>query len=310
MPLISICIPAYKRIEGLQRLLKSIEIQTFTDYETIITDDSNDNTVKNFISNISPQSKITYVKNEFPLGSPANWNKAISLTSGKWIKIMHDDDWFASANSLQNFVNHINDKHDLIFSAYTNMHLANNYTQKSSFSFVERSLLKFSPYNLFKKNFIGHPSTTLIKNDQTFWFDETIKWVVDFEFYIRLLKKNSNFFYIEKHLVNIGISDTQITKQAFRNSEIEIPENIYLLNKLGINVLKNIFVYDYYWRLIRNLSIKSVDQLTLYLTRSKLPKPIARIILQQKNIPAAILRTGLFSKFLMFLSYLRNILLK
>ena len=33
IPIISICIPAFKRIEYLRRLLDSIAIQTFTDYE-------------------------------------------------------------------------------------------------------------------------------------------------------------------------------------------------------------------------------------------------------------------------------------
>ena len=39
MPKVSICIPAYKDREGLKRLLKSIEKQSFTDYEVIISDD-------------------------------------------------------------------------------------------------------------------------------------------------------------------------------------------------------------------------------------------------------------------------------
>ena len=45
-PLISICIPAYKRIDYLQKLLDSISIQTFKDYEVIVTDDSPDESVE------------------------------------------------------------------------------------------------------------------------------------------------------------------------------------------------------------------------------------------------------------------------
>jgi glycosyltransferase involved in cell wall biosynthesis len=44
-PLISICIPAYKRTEFLQRLLDSIDIQTFKNFEVIVTDDSPGNDV-------------------------------------------------------------------------------------------------------------------------------------------------------------------------------------------------------------------------------------------------------------------------
>ena len=40
--LISICIPAYKHPDFLKRLLDSISIQSFRDFEVIISDDSPD----------------------------------------------------------------------------------------------------------------------------------------------------------------------------------------------------------------------------------------------------------------------------
>lgn len=33
MPKVSICIPAYENAEGIQKLLRSIEEQTYTDFE-------------------------------------------------------------------------------------------------------------------------------------------------------------------------------------------------------------------------------------------------------------------------------------
>ena len=40
MPKVSICIPAYENAEGIQKLLRSIEEQTYTDFEVIVSDDS------------------------------------------------------------------------------------------------------------------------------------------------------------------------------------------------------------------------------------------------------------------------------
>ena len=51
LPFFSICIPAYKNTDYLKRLLDSISIQTFRDFEVIITDDSPDETVSTFINN-------------------------------------------------------------------------------------------------------------------------------------------------------------------------------------------------------------------------------------------------------------------
>ena len=69
---ISICIPAYKRIDYLKRLLCSIEIQKFKDYEVIISDDSNDDSVAALLKNFNGRFEIKYFKNEKALGTPAN----------------------------------------------------------------------------------------------------------------------------------------------------------------------------------------------------------------------------------------------
>ena len=61
-PIISICIPAYKRIDYLKRLLWSIEIQKFKDFEVIISDDSNDHSVEELIKEFKGRFEIKYFK--------------------------------------------------------------------------------------------------------------------------------------------------------------------------------------------------------------------------------------------------------
>ena len=46
---ISICIPTYKSGTKLERLLDSIKIQTFSDYEVVVSDDSPDDSMKKII---------------------------------------------------------------------------------------------------------------------------------------------------------------------------------------------------------------------------------------------------------------------
>jgi glycosyltransferase involved in cell wall biosynthesis len=300
MPFISICIPAYKNTEFLRRLLNSIAIQTFKDFEVIITDDSPDESLTEVIKKYQPQFKLQYYKNATALGTPANWNLAISKASGEWIKVMHHDDWFAHEASLSLFAESAkssDSKNILIFSGFNE--IKNNH-QKNSYiiSAVEKKLLKKSPLNLLKKNFIGHPSTTLIKNNISQWYDNNIKWVVDIEFYIRYLK-DSGFITINKALINIGISNEQVTKQAFRNPNIEIPENLYLLKKLGAGSLDNIFVYDYYWRLFRNLNITNFHQLQSYSGNIQIPSKIIKMLQIQFKIPPRVLKIGVLSKIFM-----------
>lgn len=301
MPFISICIPAYKNPDYLQRLFKSISVQTFKDFEVIVTDDSPDDVLEPIIAQYKKLFSLIYIKNETPYGTPANWNYAISTARGVWIKLMHNDDWFANDKSLETFASTALYKNnaDFIFSGFNEVRTDD--IKKYIISSAEKLLLRRSALNLFKKNFIGPPSTTLIKNNKKAWYDENVKWVVDFEFYIRCLKQ-SDFLSIEQPLVNIGVHDTQVTKEAFRNPAIEIPENLYLLNKLGSDSLKNLFVYDYYWRLFRNLKIRDVNEIASFYNSDKLPGKLREMLSMQFKIPLSILKIGVFSKAGMLIS--------
>jgi len=304
-PFISICIPAYKRIDFLQRLLDSIAIQTYGDYEVVITDDSPDDSVSLFVEKYADLKSVQYIRNKKSLGTPENWNEAIRNATGKWIKLMHDDDWFADKNALQLFYDEAlkNKASSFIFCAYTNVNLAIKSNETVHLNRIAKFLLRKSPLNLFKKQFIGPPSCTLIRKDTDVFYDNKFKWVVDFEFYIRCLLKVKRFCYINQPLVNIGLNDDQVTKYSFRVPEVEIPENQMLVEKLGFQILRNIFVYDYYWRFYRNLGIRDQMDVKKYFDKDLHPWLLQMIRMQSKVSPS-ILRIGIFSKFLMCWSYL------
>ncbi len=60
-----------------------------------------------------------------------------------------------------------------------------------------------------------------------------LKWLVDIDFYIRFLK-NMKPVLITENLVRVGVGEDQVTKMVFQKSHVEIPENFYLLNKIGV----------------------------------------------------------------------------
>lgn len=308
---ISICIPAYKRIEYLERLLHSISVQTFKNYEVIVTDDSPDESVETFIRNYKGIENLRYYRNKITLGTPENWNESIRKATGKWIKLMHDDDWFADENSLRIFADStVKSKAcPFIFCAHNNVDENSGTIVPIHVSFAGKFLLRQSPLNLMKRQYIGAPSNTLIRKDAGLLYDNRFKWVVDFECYIRCLRKTKCFYYIDKTLVNIGLNKEQVTQYTFRKPEIEIPENHLMIEKLGPNILRNIFVYDYYWRLYRNLEIKNEQQITEYYSRALHPL-LKQMISFQKRVSPYILKTGIFSKFCMSFNYFLSLFRK
>jgi glycosyltransferase involved in cell wall biosynthesis len=306
---VSICIPAYKHVEYLEKLLDSILIQSFKEFEVVITDDSNDSSVKDLIEKYQQKFVITYQKNPAPLGTPENWNEAMRKAKGDWIKLMHDDDWFADENSLRFFYEATlqNPECSFFFSAYRNV---SKDSEKNIFlNSSDLLLLKLSPLNLFKKQYIGNPSCILVKRDLDMWYDKDFKWVVDFEYYIRCLRKKKNFFYINKPLINVGLNDEQVTNYTFRKPEVEIPENHLLIEKMGVSILRNIFVYDYYWRLYRNLEVKNIWDVKKYYTAPLHPL-LKQMIGFQNKIPTSVLKNGAISKILMSANYLMSLFRK
>ncbi len=302
---ISICIPAYKKVSFLKRLLDSIEIQTYRHFEVVLTDDSPDNEVFELSRSHALTGSIRYFKNARPLGTPENWNESIRRANGSWIKLMHDDDWFAVPESLEIFVKAvINSPASLFFfSGYSNVFLQRDSTEPILISGLWRKIIRGNVKTLISRNVIGPPSVTLHKNIPAISYDPALKWLVDIDFYIRFLK-NTKPELIPENLVRVGMSQDQVTQMAFRNPVVEIPENLYLLNKIGVRSLKNMIVYDAFWRFVRNLNIRSIYRIRDAGYDKPIPAVIESMIFFQSLVPEAILNNGPCSKAFMFVHYL------
>lgn len=304
-PYISICIPAYKRVDYLRRLLDSIVVQKFRDFEVVISDDSDDNSVKDLVNEYNSHFEIKYFHNEVAMGTPENWNCAIRKASGKWIKIMHDDDWFANDQALQvlNDATIYNPDYLFFFSSYYNV--SGEVSQLVKLNRFHQYLLRKNPLNLFKYNMIGNPSCTLVSREVNILYDKRFKWVVDFEFYMRFLNRFKKAFYIDKPLIKVGIHDQQVTSYTFRKPEVEIPENHLMVENIGPQMLRNIFVYDYYWRLYRNLNVRQMTDVTAY-HQNPIHPLLQQMIASQNKYPISWLRKGWISKPIMLYNYCKS----
>ncbi len=307
-PKISICIPAYKNVGFLKRLLDSIAIQTFADFEIIISDDTPDTSVKNLVESYSFGQPVYYYSNIPALGTPENWNEAIRRANGEWVKLMHNDDWFASDHALELFMEEVdrNPGCSFFFAAFQNVLEESGEREIVRCNRFDLAFLKVSPLHLFRRVYVGNPSCTLVRRDVNLFYDNRFKFVVDFEYYVRCFRKLGTYRYIDKILLNIGIHKEQVTKYTFLVPGIQIPENTIMLNKFGFQILRNPVVYDYYWRMIRNLGIRSVSGMNQYFD-GEIPKPLQRMVSRQAHFPLRLLKVGFISKVLMFMNYIGNL---
>jgi len=216
---VSICVPTYGKAEYVRQLLDSVFKQTYADFEVIITDDTQGNEVEQVAKSYQDE-RIRYYHNSEKLGHIFNWNHAIELAEGEYIKIMFSDDWFTFDDSLETYVKLLEENPESGFAFSGSMQISDteSYVRQIPEEFF-MELQKDYRY-IFTGNLAGAPSGTIYRNNGI-KFDEKSNWASDQELYLHLLSVNPKFTFSTKPLVSIGIHEEQYTN-LFKKRDMRI----------------------------------------------------------------------------------------
>jgi glycosyltransferase involved in cell wall biosynthesis len=305
-PLVSICIPAYKKPEYVVRCIESVLKQTYKQVEIVISDDSPNQDIKLAIESYNSSISIKYYHNHPALKSPINWNNALNKASGSFYMLMHQDDWFETDTAIETYVKSFeaNPQVDFVFCRNTAIQPDGQVLRLQAIPSLLDDMQKH-PNHLVRANVIGPPSNTMLRSNVSVRYDEAYIWLVDVDYYVQLLEAGHSNKYLDAHLVSIGLHEDQTTVFCRNNEDVIIKENIWFATKIGNKAFKDILIYDYYWRLLRNYKIRSVNDITITGVHEQSILPVIHYMLGlQKNIPLSILKMGVFSKTLMFFNYL------
>ncbi|OIR05730.1 chondroitin synthase [mine drainage metagenome] len=303
--LISICVPAYKKTDYIKRLLDSVLKQTFKNVEIIISDDTPDDSVKLIVSSYTDLLDIKYFQNKPAFGSPKNWNNALNKVEGDFYMLLHQDDWLHNENALAIYLETFKQQPQADFVFCKNIAI-----DESGKSFVLQEIpsllhqLEKKPNHLVRSDVIGPPSNVMLRKKVDTRYDERLIWLVDVDYYARLLKSGFKPYYIPQHLVSIGLHADQTTVYVNDNSSIILKENILFAQKITDEAFNDIYIYDYYWRLLRNHKVKSKIQILESGVSEDLILPVVHhIISMQRKFSTNLLKFGPLSKLLMLISY-------
>lgn len=174
-PLVSIVIPYYPMENAtafLIRCLKSIEEQTYRNFEVIITQDGK---------------------------AAANTNSGIFKSKGDIIKFLHMDDFFYSPHSLSEIVEAFDI--DTVWIATGCSHTRYG-TDRENPHYPE-----WSERMIAGDNTIGAPSVIATRSRTT--FDESLEWLFDCDYYQRMYMKYGKPKMLHKLNVVIGLHESQ-----------------------------------------------------------------------------------------------------
>lgn len=143
-PKITIAITTYKRENLLKEALKSaINQKKFQNYEIIVVDnDPEENGIKELIMN--ENFNILYYKNEKNIGMFGNMNRAIELSNGEYVTILHDDDWLE-----ENFLESVN-KYLISDKAINTFYKINDFRENKIIESSKKIFFK-KIYSILKK---------------------------------------------------------------------------------------------------------------------------------------------------------------
>ena len=197
--MISIVIPYHDMKNGdffLKRNIDSIMSQTYEKYELVLTKHG---------------------------GMAENTNAGIKKATGEIIKFLYSDDYLAHPDSLKNIAENFKGGwlatgcvHDYGDGELKGPHFARYEGVLPSSKIL---------------NTIGSPSVVAIENDDPLLFDENMTWVLDIDYYNRLLKRYGPPTILDSYDTAIGCGDHQVTNILLE--EEKKAEEKYLLQKYG-----------------------------------------------------------------------------
>lgn len=103
VPRVSIIVPTYNRSTYIVRAIRSIQPQSFSDFEIIVVDDNSTDDTRKVVAELSSADpRIHRIKHTVNKGSQAARNSGIAAAQGEWIAFLDsDDEWLPRSLELR-----------------------------------------------------------------------------------------------------------------------------------------------------------------------------------------------------------------
>ena len=276
-PFFSIIICCYNSEKFLKQTLKSVENQSFKDWELIIIDDGSKDSTFEIINNF----KNSYLNNKIKYffqqnkGYASARNKGIEISNGEWICLLDHDDLMKCNRLEVQFKNINQNKKCKLFSS-------NSEHIDQDGNFIRNQYSVFNPLNIKDSNenfgikllkygcFIG-TETAIFKKDITKEIgklDLNYKFISDYDFFIRI--GLSYEFFISNEILSSHRIHIYNTQHKFFQSGIgyleysKLYSNYLFKKRITLKnrfvILKRFFLYLFYWFARKILNIRGIKK--------------------------------------------------
>lgn len=287
---IAVIVPVFNGEKFIVRALNTIFEQSFLPTEVIIVDDgSKDKTVElinRYIADnikVKKYLKILYQKNK---GAGAARNKALAITTSKWIAFLDSDDLW-DKKKLEKINEIIMKNPDVGIITHDEYEAEENNLNSQKYIPRHKNLKREDLFLQLYKGNIFSTSCMVIKKEiieKAGNFDETLLSAQDYDLWIRC-SQYSNVIYLKEPLATYIVRSDNITSNTYRRYKCEI--KIYkkyqekIISKFGIKDGKKIILKRIYTihKVELYLSLKNKQVMSFFKIFLKFPIEILKILL-------------------------------
>jgi len=292
-PKVSIIMATYNRAQYIMESIKSIQDQTFENWECLIVDDcGTDNTEEILKPLLDKDKRFKYLKrtSKYQKGLPGTRNYGLDEAKGDYI-IFFDDDDIAHPQNLEICVNELSTK-DISFCRYIRKTFVGDFDYNFDYSKEYTSFyIDKSDINKILKNELQFNSCAVMWTKEcydTHRYTEHLKYAEEWEVYARILTSvnkgisiNKDLYYGRKHEVSVT-GDFGNRKESSLSSYADaidlVVQNLKQKDLISDEILRYFIQisldykkYNLYERIISTLNLTSLEKYKWKLFYTQLP---------------------------------------
>lgn len=205
-PQVSVCIPTYRGGATIAAAIESVLAQSLGNFELIVIDDGSPDDTRAIVQRFG-DPRLVYLRNEKNLGPQGNWNRCLDEARGTYFKLLPHDD-LLHPHCLERQVAALesdsSERIALVFSARNVLGPNGRALTRRGYpggregpvdsAAVMRACVRRGT------NLIGEPGAVLFRKslaDKVGAFDATNPYVIDLDYWFRLLAYGDAYFCAE-----------------------------------------------------------------------------------------------------------------
>ena len=198
MHVISVIVPVYNVEKYLDRCVKSILNQTFTDFELLLLDDGSTDFSGNICDKYAEKDSRIIVKHKKNQGVSATRNLGIDIAKGKYIVFIDSDDWIEIDYLEKMYLKieemkvpllitgHVENRNNITVNPFISNKEKVYKRKEIQLEFLKQEKFMWTIYDkIFSRKLIGEKR-----------FDDTLKIAEDMYFLWNILKKTEDVGYV------------------------------------------------------------------------------------------------------------------